>query len=70
MQEPTTATLPASLAGWQIQKRKQGPITSISVTSPEGHTALVTQFDRNPSNVLYQLANALLQDQSSSESTT
>jgi hypothetical protein len=46
--------------GWRIERKDNKPFKNIEVTAPNGYTALVGSIDRNPSIVLYMLAEALL----------
>lgn len=47
--------------GWQIVwHRPSLPFKTLLITAPNGFAALVSSHDRNPENVLYMLAEALL----------
>lgn len=46
--------------GWSIRRDDKGPFRGITVKSPSGAVTTVHSFDRNPSNIIYQLAEALL----------
>lgn len=45
--------------GWKIE-RENDVLKTIHVTAPNGYVASVTTIDRNPANVLWLLADALL----------
>ena len=45
--------------GWKIE-RKADVLKTIHITAPNGYVASVSTIDRNPENVLYMLADALL----------
>ena len=47
--------------GWKI-KRKKDILGSVEIRSPKGWTSVVTAMDRNPGNVLLELALALLDE--------
>lgn len=49
-------------AGWKIEKRRQGPITTTYVIAPNGYIAELTPFGRNPENVFLMLVDALMAD--------
>lgn len=50
---------PCVPAGWKIE-RHNDLMQAIVITAPNGYSALVSKIDRNPSNVLYMLAEALI----------
>lgn len=45
--------------GWKIE-RQTDVLRTIHITAPNGYVASVNVIDRNPSNVLYMLADVLL----------
>jgi hypothetical protein len=47
--------------GWAIRLESRDLFKPITVTAPNGYTAVVTNTERNPANVLYLLAKALLE---------
>lgn len=47
-------------AGWTITRQDQAPFKFITIRAPNGYAARVASHDRNPENVLYMLADALL----------
>lgn len=51
-----TETLP----GWKIERRDDRPFKLINITAPNGYSSTVGSHERNPMNVLYMLADALL----------
>ena len=52
--------MPSFLPGWTIKRSDQGPFKSITVTSPDGKVALLSNLARNPENVFYEFAEAVL----------
>lgn len=55
-----SALLREALAGWKIERASDPVFKAILVQAPNGYTASVTRMDRNPSNILYMLAEAIL----------
>lgn len=53
--EPTTA-----LDGWTIQRIDTSPFKRILIKAPNGYSAVVDSMERNPANILYMLADAIL----------
>lgn len=52
--------------GWKIERCGQDtPLNLLSIKAPNGYTAIVSKHDRNPENVLYMLADTLLDDEHS-----
>lgn len=49
-----------SLRGWKIERTDSKPFKRITITAPNGHAAVVDSLARNPENILYMLADALL----------
>jgi hypothetical protein len=48
--------------GWRIERLRDPVLKTIVVHAPKGYAAVVTVLDRNPANVLYLLAEALLNE--------
>lgn len=48
--------------GWKITRNKDKLFKRITIVSPDGCGAVVDSMDRNPENVLYKLAEALLEE--------
>lgn len=46
--------------GWSINRRNSLPFHRIEIKAPNGYVAVVDSMDTNPANVLYMLADALL----------
>ena len=46
--------------GWSIDRRNSLPFHRIEIKAPNGYVAVVDSMDTNPANVLYMLADALL----------
>lgn len=47
--------------GWKIERRDSKPFKLLNITAPNGYSSTVASHDRNPMNVLYMLAEALLE---------
>ncbi len=47
-------------AGWTLARQDKAPFKFITIRAPNGYAARVASHDRNPENVLYMLADALL----------
>ena len=57
----SAATPPAAVPqGWKIEHRDSKPFKLINITAPNGYSSTVGSHERNPMNVLYMLADALL----------
>jgi hypothetical protein len=58
-----TAGVPASRLppGWKIERRDSKPFKVLNITAPNGYSSSVGSHERNPMNVLYMLAEALLE---------
>lgn len=52
--------LPEIPSGWKITQDDKRPFKCIEISAPNGYVARVMSHERNPSNVLYMLAEALL----------
>ena len=50
-----------NLRGWKIEKIHKPPFHYILVTAPNGYSAYLNQIERHPGNILYMLAEALLE---------
>lgn len=48
------------LREWTITRRSVPPFNRIEIKAPNGYAAVVDQLDTNPANILYMLADALL----------
>lgn len=48
------------LQDWSITRRPMPPFNRIEIKAPNGYVAVVDQLDSNPANILYMLADALL----------
>lgn len=48
--------------GWTIKREQNNELfKSITITAPNGYAAYVSNIERNPANILYMLAEALLE---------
>lgn len=58
---PATVASPLSLPeGWTVTRTDKLPFKSITVKSPDGKVAVLSSMGRNPENVFYEFADALL----------
>lgn len=48
--------------GWKIERTNKFPFKSIELTAPNGFATVIYSHDRNPENILYMLADAILVD--------
>lgn len=48
------------LDGWEFERIDAPPFQRIVIKAPNGYTAVVDSMDRNPANILYMLADAIL----------
>lgn len=46
--------------GWSIKESYINIFQAVEIKAPTGHTAIVYVHERNPANILYMLAKALL----------
>ena len=49
------------IKGWKIEEKINKPFRYMHIRAPNGYTAVVSELDRNPSNVLFMLCEALLE---------
>lgn len=50
------------LDGWEITKREDSPFKTIMIKAPNGFSTVVDATERNPSNILYMMADAILKE--------
>ena len=50
------------LNGWEFERIDAPPFQRIVIKAPNGYTAVVDSMDRNPANILYMLADAILRN--------
>lgn len=48
------------LDGWEFERIDAPPFQRIVIKAPNGYSAVVDSMDRNPANILYMLADAIL----------
>lgn len=49
--------------GWNFEVIQHHPFRVIAVTSPFGRLAVVSSFSRNPENILYELCEEIIHQQ-------